>query len=152
MQNKLTLEKLLDWVLVLAITGLMAVIGNVIGYQGNWGESLAGIAWLCLFSIMGFILKELIPLDIPAVAYISIIAILFSIPASPVAETVVRQVESISLLALCTPVLAYAGVSIGKDWGAFREIGLKGILVSIITIVGTVLMCVVFAEILFRIF
>ena len=40
-------------------------------------------------------------------------------------------------MASITPILAYAGVLLGKDWKEFLQIGWKGILVSMLTIFGT---------------
>lgn len=149
---KLTNTMILDWSMALLISGSIALIGNVLGYGATITQSIYGILWLLLFTLSGLIFKQIIPLNLPAMAYISFIAILFSVPMSPVSDLVVTDVEQISLLALCTPILAYAGVSIGKDWPEFQKIGYKGAIVSILVIMGTVLACVIFSEILFRMF
>lgn len=151
-KTKLNFTMILDWSLALLISGSFAFIGNILGYDAAILPSIFGILWLILFTLIGFIMKQVIPLDLPAMAYISLVAILFAIPISPVSAIVVEHVEQISLLALCTPILAYAGVTIGKDWPAFQKIGYKGIIVSILVIVGTVLACVLFSEVLFRLF
>lgn len=150
--KSIDLHLILDWIIVLIISGGIALIGNMIGYGASFNESLIGMAWLVLFTLLGFFMKQIIPVDIPSVAYISAIAIIACLPFSPIAETVIASVEKISLLALCTPILAYAGVTIGKDWPAFKKIGYKGVLVSLVVIIGTVLACVVLAEILLLIF
>jgi len=40
-------------------------------------------------------------------------------------------------MASITPILAFAGVLLGKDWKAFLQIVWKGVLVSVLTIFGT---------------
>lgn len=152
MENKLTLHEVLDWVIVLIISGGFMLIANVLGYEQTVMSSLPGMGWLVLFTFLGFLIQRLIPIDLPAVAYISLIAILFAIPWSPISDMVVSQVGNIHLLATTTPILAYAGVTVGKDWPLFKEIGYRGVIVSLLVIIGTVLMCVVFSEIFFRIF
>lgn len=152
MESKLNRYELIDWLIVLIISGGFMLIGNVLGYGETLVRSLPGIAWLILFTFLGFMVQRIVPLDLPAVAYISIIAILFSMPISPVSEMVASQVGSINLLATTTPILAYAGVNVGKDWPLFKEIGYRGIIVSLLVIIGTVLMCVIFSEIFFRLF
>ncbi|AMB99102.1 hypothetical protein AWM75_03390 [Aerococcus urinaehominis] len=144
-------HQILDWLLILIITSLTVLVCNLIGGADLVG-SLPGLAWLFFFTLAGFVVKPLIPLDIPAVAYITLFAILFSMPWSPLSNQVISAVDQVSLLALCTPILAYAGVTIGHDWDDFKTIGWRGVLVSILVIIGTVLMCVIFSEILFRIF
>lgn len=150
--KQLNMNVVLDWIVVLIISGGIALIGNTIGYGATFIESLEGIAWLVLFTLIGFVIKEVLPFDVPSVAYISAVAIIVCLPFSPIATTVIGAVEKVSLLALCTPILAYAGVTIGKDWPAFKKIGYKGVIVSLLVIIGTVLSCVVLAEILLRIF
>lgn len=152
MENRLNRYEVLDWIIVLIISGGLMLIGNVLGYKETILSSVPGMLWLVLFTFLGFITQKIIPFDLPAVAYISIIAILFSMPLSPISETVVSQVERINLLATTTPILAYAGVTVGKDWPLFKQIGYRGVIVSLLVIIGTVLMCVLFAEVFFRIF
>lgn len=150
--KSITFEQVADWVIVLLLFSLMVIIGNVIGYEGELMASLRGMAWLLVITIVGLIMKELIPLDLPAAAYISLVGILLAIPWSPVASIVIADVENISLLAICTPILAYAGVTVGRDWPAFKKIGYKGVIVSLLVIIGTVLSCVILSEILLGIF
>lgn len=47
------------------------------------------------------------------------------------------QVGKIGMLPTVTPILAYAGVSMGKDWIEFKKIGWKGIVVAIFVMIGT---------------
>lgn len=152
MTAKIKREELFDWIIVLLLTSAMVLICNLLGYGIGFMESLPGMTWIVLFTLAGMIVKPLVPIDLPDAAYISIIAILFSMPISPVSDMVIEQVNQINLLAICTPILAYAGVTVGKDWPAFKKIGYKGVIVSLIVIVGTVLSCVILSEIFFRIF
>lgn len=152
MQNKLELSEVLDWLIVLIISGGFMLIGNILGYGETIMSSLAGMAWIVAFTFLGFVIQRIVPIDLPAVAYISSIAILFSLPFSPVSEMVIAQVERINLLAITTPILAYAGVTVGKDWPLFKQIGYRGVIVSLLVIIGTVLMSVVLSELFFLIF
>lgn len=152
MTAKIKREELFDWIIVLLLTSAMVLICNLLGYGIGFMESLPGMTWIVLFTLAGMIVKPLVPIDLPDAAYISIIAILFSMPISPVSDMVIEQVNQINLLAICTPILAYAGVTVGKDWPAFKKIGYKGVIVSLVVIVGTVLSCVILSEIFFRIF
>lgn len=152
MTAKIKREELFDWIIVLLLTSAMVLICNLLGYGIGFIESLPGMAWIVLFTLAGMMVKPFVPIDLPDAAYISIIAILVSMPVSPVSDMVIEQVNQINLLAICTPILAYAGVTVGKDWPAFKKIGYKGVIVSLVVIVGTVLSCVILSEIFFRIF
>ncbi|MBG9982490.1 hypothetical protein HZY86_05120 [Aerococcaceae bacterium DSM 111020] len=150
--KQLSKETMIDWLIVLLIFSLMVLVGNLLGYGGELLGSLKGMGWLLVITFLGLILKEIIPFDLPAAAYISLVGILFAIPWSPISAIVISDVENISLLAICTPILGYAGVTVGRDWPAFKQIGFKGIIVSLLVIVGTVISCVLLSELFFRIF
>jgi hypothetical protein len=41
------------------------------------------------------------------------------------------------LISLTTVLLAYAGISMGKDLGDFKKVGVKGVIVTFFVIFGT---------------
>jgi len=144
------LKNIQEWTLVLLIVGAITLIGNWIGYDVMPVTAIPGILVLILISIIGLILGKLIPVQIPAVAYISLIAIVVSIPGVPGAEKVVEWTTQVNMLAITTPILAYAGIAIGRSWADFRKIGWKSIIVGICVLLGTFLGSAVIAEIVLR--
>ncbi len=137
-----------DWGIALAAVVFFTMVCNIAGYGGTLLESLPGMAILCLISLLGLAAKELIPCSLPAVTYIGIIGILAAIPVSPVSGPVIYWTGKIDLMASITPILAFAGVLLGKDWKAFLRIGWKGVLVSVLTIFGTFFLSGWIAEIM----
>lgn len=150
MEKRLTLNTVLDWTLVLCISGFIMLVGNFVGFGVGILESIPGMLILVAISVAGLALAKLIPINMPAICYISIIGILIAIPASPISAYVVEATNKINLLAICTPVLAYTGVSIGKSWADFKKIGWRGIVVTLLVIFGTFFMSALFAEIFMR--
>ncbi len=123
----------------LLFTVIACTVSNLIGNEA-FGDSLAGILVLAVITLLGYFLSYVVPLKkVSSVLWISIIAIFLASPISPVSEFVVSSVDKMSINAIITPILGYAGIIIGKDWGAFKEVGVKGIIVSIFVIVGTFL-------------
>ena len=151
MKKTLTINTVLDWFLVLIISGIIMLVGNYVGFKVNIIEAIPGMLILIAVSLIGLCLSKLIPLNIPAICYISIIGILIAIPASPISSFVVEATNKINLLAICTPVLAYTGVSIGKSWADFKKIGWRGVVVTLLVIFGTFFTSALFAEIFIRI-
>ena len=150
MEKRLTLDTVLDWTLVLLISGALMIVGNYVGFGVNILEAVPGMLILVAISVVGLALAKLIPIKAPAICYISIIGILIAIPASPISDAVVAATNKINLLAICTPILAYTGVSIGKSWADFKKIGWRGIVVTLLVIFGTFFMSALFAEIFMR--
>lgn len=137
----------------LGIGIIFAVIANIIGFNVGIMESLPGLAILAGISIAGYTLSYIIPLEkITSILWISIIAILLASPISPVSEKVINYVAQVSLMSVVTPILGYAGVVVGKDWNAFKELGIKAVIISIIVMVGTFLVSSLLADFFMRIF
>ena len=150
MKKKLTLDEFLEYTLIMLIIAAVALIGNWVSskFTASFAESLPGILILFGIAFVGTTLARLIPVKIPAVIWITVIGILLAIEGIPTAPYVTEAVGKIGLLPLATPVLAYAGVNIGKDWAEFKKIGWRGILVTLCVMVGTFVGSAVIANII----
>ena len=136
----------------LLITTVVFIIANTLGEE-TLSSSIPGMLVLAVISLIGYFLSYVIPLKkVTSVLWISIIAILVASPISPISKFVIESVDKISINAIITPILAYAGIIIGKDWGAFKEVGIKGIIVSIFVIAGTFLISALLGDFFMGIF
>ncbi|MHC8517835.1 hypothetical protein [Sporosarcina sp. ITBMC105] len=144
------LKNIQEWVLLLGIFGITALIGNWAGYDILPIKAVPGMITLVVICLAGFILKELIPVNFPSIAYISIIGVIVSMPWFPGSEKVVQWTSEVQLLALATPILAYAGIAIGRSWTDFVKLGWKTIVVATLVMLGTFLGSAVIAEIILR--
>ncbi|MBU0439351.1 hypothetical protein [Staphylococcus succinus] len=142
---------LMNWLSTLSIVGVLSLLSNWIGYDVMPSESLPGVIILIIIAIIGLILHSIIPLNVPSIAYIGIIALVLTIPGIPGSNYIVEYTEKVNLLSLTTPVLAYAGISIGNSWLDFAKLGWKTIVVGIVVLIGTYLGSAVIAEIVLRI-
>lgn len=139
-------------VVSLLFTIISSTICNILGEE-SLGGSLAGMIILTLITLVGYFLSYVVPAKkISAVLWISIISIFIASPISPVSDFVVKSVDNISINAIITPILAYAGIIIGKDWGAFKKVGARGIIVSIFVIIGTFLISSLLGDFFMNIF
>lgn len=144
------LKNVQEWTLLLLIFGLIAAIGNWIGYSVFPVSALPGMAVLIVICLAGLILQHVLPVNIPSVAYIGIIGILVSMPVMPGSEYIVNWTENINILALATPILAYAGIAIGRSWTDFVKLGWRSIVVAMFVMVGTFLGSALIAEVVLR--
>lgn len=136
----------------LLFTIIACIVCNIIGEE-SLGASLSGIIVLSIITLIGYFLSYVIPLKkVSAVLWISIISILIASPISPVSEFIVSSVGHLSINAIITPILGYAGIIIGKDWGAFKKVGARGIIVSIFVIIGTFLISSLLGDFFMSIF
>jgi len=144
------LKNIQEWVLLLGIFGITALIGNWAGYDILPLAAVPGMIVLILICLAGFVLRDLIPLNFPSIAYISIIGVIVSMPWFPGSAKVVEWTTEVQLLALATPILAYAGIAIGRSWTDFVKLGWKTIVVACLVMLGTFIGSALIAELILR--
>ena len=139
-----------EYFLLMSVVGIVAFIGNWVGYDIISFEAIIGMLILILIVLSGFVLKKIIPLNIPSVVYVIAIGILASVPELPWGGFVVSMTQNIELLAIATPILAYAGIAIGRSWTDFTKMGWRAMLVSLLVLTGTLLGSSIIAELILR--
>lgn len=63
------LKNIQEWTLLLVIFGFTSLFGNWAGYDILPLSAIPGMIILILICLAGFILRELIPLNFPSIAY-----------------------------------------------------------------------------------
>ncbi|MFM1654294.1 hypothetical protein ACI7RC_19695 [Brevibacillus sp. B_LB10_24] len=139
-------------VIILFIIGIIVIFGNWIGYDVAPIEALPGMAIIVLIGIIGWGISKVIPLPIesPTVVWVSLLALLITSPIFPSNSFIAEATGKINFMAIATPVLAYAGLSLGKDFGRFKKLGWRIIMVSLVVFTGSFLFATLFAEIIFQ--
>lgn len=144
------LKNIQEWTLLLFIMGFTSLVANWIGYDIMPLTALPGMLLLILICLIGFIMSAIIPINFPSVAYIALIGVVVSMPWMPGSEYVVKWTNQVELLALTTPILAYAGIAIGRSWTDFKELGWKTVIVASLVILGSFLGSALVAEVILR--
>ncbi|AIL33281.1 hypothetical protein [Basilea psittacipulmonis] len=142
--------KIVEWFILLAIFCAINLTGNVIGYGSSFDEAAIGLLMLLGLTLLGMIAAEVIPFPMPSIGYISLFALIVTLPSVPFSETFVYYTGKISLLSITTPCLAYAGISIGRNWADFRRLGWRAMVVCLAVFLGTYLGSAIIAEIVLR--
>jgi len=141
-------KKLLEVAYILFITAILSAIANVVGYKGDLIMGFGGALVLAAVTFCGCVLGTLPVLKkLPTVFWVSAFAVMVSIPGFPGQEWIVGQCTKITLLSTTCPILAYAGMSLGKDLGLFKQLSWKIIPVGMCVVAGTFLCATAVAEI-----
>lgn len=96
------------------------------------------------------ILGKVLPGSIPSVAYVALVGVLVSMPWIPGSSFIVEMTSEVNLLALTTPILAYAGIAIGRSWADFVKLGWRSIVVAMCVMLGTYIGSALIAEVILR--
>lgn len=164
------MEKWATRIKVLFFAALFASLGNTINTWVTHNRSatpekviiympwqvwpaLALMVAICMLGLVitDWVEKKWPKADLPSILFISMIAIIVGLPGiSPLANFMKVEFAKIGLLPLCTPILSYAGISIGKDLPAFKKQGVAIITVALFTFIGTFIASAIIAEIALR--
>lgn len=134
--------RLASWLLV----GAMVLIGNRIGYGIPMLDALPGVLIIILAVLVGDLIYIGTRRKLPAVCWISFIAMAMTFPHTPYAAEVAAFTGKVSFLAMITPMLTFAGLSLAKDIPAFRRLGWRIVVVSLLANAGVFLAATVIAQ------
>ncbi|MCQ2358986.1 MAG: DUF340 domain-containing protein [Phascolarctobacterium sp.] len=143
-----------DMVLAIAIFTVMSLFSNAITTKASSAaaiiNSIPGLCILAIIALAGMIAAKFIPGGIPAAAWVVTIGCLVTVPGFPGAEFINAKVKLVNFVALCTPILAYAGISIGKDLDAFQKTGWRIVVLACAVFIGTYLASAVIAQFILK--
>ncbi|MDO5852332.1 MAG: hypothetical protein Q4Q23_07580 [Methanobacteriaceae archaeon] len=145
-KKPLTFELFTNWCMILIIFSIITTIGNIVGYNHPLNDSFIGLLILCGISLAGLILEKVIPYHIPSIIYISILGLILSVPWAPTSPTIIYYTSKVELLSITTILLAYGGIAMGNNWGEFKRIGLRGVIVTLFVIFGTYICSALIAQ------
>lgn len=135
-------------ILVWVLCGTFALFGNWINYKVPASDPMAlgGMAVIVGVVFAGYALYRLTQRKLPAVIWVSLVGMALTYPALPFAADISAMTAKINFLALSTPILTFAGLSLAKDVPAFRRLGWRIVVVSFAANAGTFIGASVIAQ------
>lgn len=137
-------------ILVIVVTAFLTLVGNFIATKVSPIEAFPGILILSLLAILGIFCSKVLPIKIPAVAYIVTLSTILTVPGVPYAEVISSYTAKVNFLALCTPILAYAGVYTGKNIDSLKKTGWRIFVLAAFVMLGTYLASAVIAQVVLK--
>ena len=108
-------KTLKDYIFILLVTGLYTVVANTFGYNGDLAQGAVGILVIVAIAFFGVVIQMLPGFNkLPVVFWVSLTAVIVSIPSFPGGVWIVEQTKHINFLATTTPILAYGGLCLGQ--------------------------------------
>ncbi|WP_407051913.1 DUF3100 domain-containing protein [Methyloraptor flagellatus] len=135
-------------VLVWVVAGTIALFGNAVTYKTPVSlDVIVGLALILVPVAVGHVVYVVTKGIVPAVVWVSVVAMAMTYPAMPFAADISAYTAKINFVALATPLLAFAGLSIAKDLPAFRALGWRIVIVSLMANAGTFLGATLIAQV-----
>ncbi|CZR95757.1 MULTISPECIES: hypothetical protein [unclassified Clostridioides] len=148
----LNLKKSSFQLLVMSVIGVIILIGQRISVGTSIVTALPGMVMLILAAMAAMIVKDLFPKSIfPAFGFATIIGLLLSMPYSPTSEVFLTNTNNINFMAITTPLLAFAGISVGNKIESLKEMSWKIVIISLIVFTTIFFACASIAHIVLSI-
>ena len=141
----------LDTIKVVFASAGIALLGNWVGYGVSPLAALPGMLILVGFAVAGVLLNHFIKVYVPTIAYIATLALIFTLPYFGFSKAILAYVNKVNFLALATPIIAFASLSMGKDLAAFRQAGWRIVVASLLALFSVFITAAIIAEIILRI-
>jgi len=134
MENKINMN---NYVKMIIISAMLVLIGQWVGKGINPIEALPGIIIISIVVVLGLFLKHIIPFNFPAFAWVTLLALVFSLPSTPGSDMFMAYTNKVDFLATTTPILAFAGVSVGNKIDLLKKLSWKLVIIAMIVFTST---------------
>ena len=143
------IKQFLKYGAILLLSVVSVLFGTMIKYKFHPGPRLVldkytiyGLAALWLISMVGLlvslVLKKVSVLNrFPILGWVSIFSIIFCLPGMPFSSLIIKSINSVDLLAITTPILTYAGISVVNRMSELKQTSWKILIVAIAVFIGT---------------
>jgi hypothetical protein len=136
----------------LFIVGVMILIGQQLGYGIAIGPAIPGMLLVILISQVALIVKGYLPkVPLPAFAWASLIAMVLCFPFMPTAEGFLKYTNEVNFLGTTTPILAFAGISVGNKITKLGKLSWRVFIIAITVFIGTYFGSAIIAQIVLKI-
>lgn len=152
MFNNINLKRSGYQLLVMLMVGAMILTGQFISKGVSIFTALPGMLIMIAAAMVAMILKDLFPKSIfPAFGFATIIGLLLSIPGNPISEVFNEQVANINFMAITTPLLAFAGISVGNKIEELKAMSWKIVVISLVVFTTIFFACASIGHIVLKI-
>ncbi len=134
------------------VVAIMILIGQKIGFNFPIIEAIPGIILVVIVAMLALIIKDLLPnLKFPAFAWATMIGLILSMPFMPTANFFLEYTNKVSFLGTTTPILAFAGISVGNKIPQLKKLSWKILLIAIVVFTSTYFGSALIAQIVLKI-
>lgn len=136
---------------VMLIVGAMILTGQFISKGVSIFTALPGMLIMIFAAMAAMILKDMFPKSIfPAFGFATIIGLLLSIPGNPISDVFNEQVANINFMAITTPLLAFAGISVGNKIEELKQMSWKIVVISLVVFTTIFFACATIGHVVLK--
>ena len=138
-----------DILFILVVTAAYSVIAHTVGSTGDLAAGSIGALVLVVITVIGIVISWLPGFKmLPMVFWVSIVAVVVSMPQFPLSDWILAQTKNVGFLSITTPILAYGGLCLGKDLQAFKQLSWRIVPVALAVAAGSFICATALAELM----
>ena len=134
----------------LMIAAVFGCIGNFVSKGIPISVSIPALMILVVIGFAGQLISMAIKSPFPAFFWVMLLGTIVSLPFSPIADLLTKYVLQLNMMALVTPILGYAGLTVGFNFKNFMKLSWKAVIIGILVIFGTWFWSALIAEVLLK--
>lgn len=144
-------RKIFNQFVLMIVVCIMTLIGQRIGYKIPIAKAIPGMVLVLIIAMISVILKDLMPRSqFPAFAWATLIALLLTMPFMPTANFVLNYTKEVNFLGTTTPILAFAGISVGMKILQLKKLSWKLVLIACFVFIGTFFGSAIIAQVVLK--
>lgn len=152
MFGKIDFKRTSYQLIVMLMVGAMVLLGQFISKGIAITTALPGMLMMIVAAMIAMILKDLFPKSIfPAFGFATIIGLLLSIPGNPISDVFNEHTANIDFMAITTPLLAFAGLSVGNKIQELKKMSWRIVVISLVVFTTIFFACASIAHIVLKI-
>ena len=128
----------LDQLKFIILVYIILFIGQTVGYHTKANDLFPALCVSFVIVVMAVFIKNFVRRpNLPGFAWAALIAFILTLPVSPVQDFIISRAGHINFSATVTPLLVFAGISIGDKIPLMKKLSWKLVLVALIVMAST---------------
>ncbi|WP_297405082.1 hypothetical protein [uncultured Cetobacterium sp.] len=145
--RSIDIKKYLTYFLLMASTGIIVLAGQAIGLKKEFIGAVPGMLLIILLALLAYSIKDIFPkFPLPAYASATIIGMIVSLEALPISKFFAPQIGVVEFMPICTPLLAFAGISVGNKIEQLKAMSWKIVIISLVVFTSIFFACALIAQ------
>ena len=133
-----TFKTIMEQIKIVLFIYIIICFGQMIALKTQAQDLLIGSVSGFLLVIIAIIIKNFVKKpNLPGFAWATLVAFVLSLPISPVGDIIATNVGKINFMSTVTPLLAFAGISVGNQLEILKTLSWKLVVISFIVMTST---------------
>lgn len=148
----INMERMKRNTLLLIISGVLVMITQRVGLGTPMIDTIPGIILIILVALVALVIREMFPKSVfPAFGWVTILGFILSMPQNPMSAKFMEYVGKVDFISITTPLLTFAGISVGNKIDELKRMSWKIVLISVVVFITIFFACALIAQTVLRI-